>query len=201
MFESLKRNLEARGFRVSTFATAADAVSYLATAIQGTTVGFGGSVTLREMGLYPALSRRNRVSWHWEPTEGKTGAELLSEASRAEIYLSSVNAIAETGEIVNIDGTGNRVASIFYGHKTVYLVVGRNKVAPTAEEAVRRARNVAAPRNAQRLNRQTPCVASGGDRCYDCRSPERICRGLQVLWEAPGGAAYEVVLVDEDLGY
>ena len=104
-------------------------------------------------------------------------------------------------EIINIDGAGNRVASSIYGHKKVYFVVGRNKLAPTYDEALWRARNIASPKNAQRLNRKTPCAVKG-DRCYDCRSPERICRGLVVLYGPMlDMERVEVLLVKEELGF
>ena len=117
------------------------------------------------------------------------------------MYLSSVNAIAETGEILNIDGTGNRVAATLYGHKKLYLVTGVNKIAADYDAALWRARNIASPKNAQRLQKKTPC-ALHGDKCYDCSSPERICRGLVVLWEPVKGIGEtEVVLIGEALGY
>lgn len=197
-FSRVKQNLEARGFRVSVFATAAEAADYLDSAIDNTSVGFGGSVTLEQMGLYERLERHDRVNWHWRPTVD--GADALQAAMTAEHYITSVNGLAETGELINIDGTGNRVASTLYGHKKVWFVVGRNKLAPTYEEALWRARNIAAPKNAQRLKRKTPCAVKA-DHCYDCKSPERICRGLVVLWEAIGSMEMEVVLVDEALGY
>ena len=200
MMDALKKNLEARGFRVSVFGTAAEAADYLDAAIDGKTVGLGGSVTLRDMGVYERLFSHNEVFWHWAIPEGKTAAEMREAGARAEIYLSSVNGLAETGEIVNIDGTCNRIAAILYGHERVYLVVGRNKIAPDYESALFRARNIAAPKNAQRLSMNTPCAKSA-DRCYDCKSPERICRGLSVLWEKPLSGEYEIVLVDETLGY
>lgn len=197
-FSRVKQNLEARGFRVSVFAAAAEAVDYLDSAIDNTSVGFGGSVTLEQMGLYERLERHDRVNWHWRPTVD--GADARQAAMTAEHYITSVNGLAETGELINIDGTGNRVASTLYGHKKVWFVVGRNKLAPTYEEALWRARNIAAPKNAQRLGRKTPCAVKA-DHCYDCKSPERICRGLVVLWEAIGSMEMEVVLVDEALGY
>ena len=197
-FSRVKQNLEARGFRVSVFATAAEAADYLDSAIDNTYVGFGGSVTLEQMGLYERLERHDRVNWHWRPTVD--GADARQAAMTAEHYITSVNGLAETGELINIDGTGNRVASTLYGHKKVWFVVGRNKLAPTYEEALWRARNIAAPKNAQRLKRKTPCAVKA-DHCYDCKSPERICRGLVVLWEAIGSMEMEVVLVDEALGY
>lgn len=196
-FEKVRENLEQRGFRVSTFATAAEAAAYLDGAIDGATVGFGGSITVQEMGLYEKLGTHNQVIWHW-----KGDPDAHTRAAQAQVYIASANGLAETGEIINIDGAGNRVASTLFGHQRVYFVIGRNKLAPTFEEALWRARNIAAPKNAQRLNKKTPCAVKG-DRCYDCKSPERICRGLVVLWKPMMGMeeSTEIVLVDEDLGY
>ena len=194
-FETVKKNLEARGFSVRTFATAAEAAAYLNEAIDGKTVGFGGSVTLQDMGLYELLGSHNEVHWHWV-----NGQEERKTAMGTQVYLSSANGLAETGEIINIDGSGNRVASTLYGHEKVYLVIGRNKLAPTYDEALWRARNIASPKNAQRLGYKTPCAVKG-DRCYDCKSPERICRSLVVLWGPSMSLDTEIVLVDEELGY
>ncbi len=188
-------NLKARGFSVQTFQTAEEAAAYLNGAIDGKTVGFGGSVTLRDMGLYESLSTHNSVYWHWQETPISTG-----EAEKAQIYLSSVNGLDEEGDLINIDGNGNRVASMLYGHEKLYLVVGRNKLAGTYDEALWRARNIAAPKNAQRLQTKTPCAVNG-DRCYDCKSPARICRGLAVLWRPMSGMETEIVLIDQDLGF
>ena len=199
-FTNVKNALIARGFKVSCFETAKEAADYLNTQIDGTTAAFGGSVTLEELKLYELLSAHNTVLSHWHPSAGVTPDELRSRAAVSEHYLLSANGIAETGEIINIDGSGNRVASMLYGHKKVWIVAGRNKLAPTYDEALWRARNIAAPKNAQRLNRKTPCAVHA-DHCYDCKSPERICRGLAVLWEPMMGCVCEVVLVNEDLGY
>ena len=190
-----KENLEARGYAVQLFPDKESAAEYLNGAIDGTTVGFGGSVTLDQMGLFPALGRHNTVFWHWK----QNPADARASAANAAVYLSSVNALAETGEIINIDGAGNRVASTLYGHQKVYLVISRNKLAEDYESALWRARNIAAPKNAQRLNRKTPCAVKG-DRCYDCKSPERICRGLVTLWGPMLGMETEVLLIDQDLG-
>ena len=189
----LQKNLEERGFTVTRFDTAAQAADYLDAALDGKSVGIGGSVTIQEMGLAERLREHAQVLWHW-------AGSTTQDAAGAQVYLTSVNGAAETGELINIDGTGNRVASGLFGHKKVYFVVGRNKVAPDYDAALWRARNIAAPKNAQRLGRKTPCAAKG-DRCYDCKSPERICRALVVYWEKPGSMDMEVVLVDEDLGY
>ncbi len=199
-FDVLKENLEKKGYTVSVFATTAEATDYLDREISGKTVGFGGSVTLDKMGVYERLATHNECFWHWRVPEGSSELAMRDAGNAAAVYLSSVNGIAETGEIINIDGTCNRVAATMYGHERVYLVVGKNKIAPDYDAALWRARNVAAPLNAQRLARKTPCAAKG-DRCYDCGSAERICRALSVFWERPGGALVEVVLIDEELGY
>ncbi len=198
-FTNVKTALEKKGFKVSVFATAKDASEYLNKVVDGTTVGFGGSVTLNDMGLYESLSAHNEVHFHWKPEEGKTPDDIRIWAAHAEVYMLSVNALAETGEIVNIDGTANRIASSVYGHKRVFFVVGKNKLAPDFEKAVWRARNVASPLNAQRLNRKTPCAVDG--KCHDCSSPERICNAMTVLWKPTTGCEMEVVLVNADLGY
>ena len=191
--EKLRETLTARGYQVQCFDTAQQAADYLDGELDGTTVAFGGSMTLTEMGLYPRLSAHNQVIWHWEG--GST-----QDAMSVQVYISSVNGLAETGEIINIDGTGNRVASTLFGHQRVCLVVGVNKIAPDYDAALWRARNIAAPKNAQRLGAKTPCAVKG-DRCYDCKSPGRICRALTVLWEKPKGIpVMEILLVNQPLG-
>ena len=195
-FTKVQQALERRGYTVRTFAAAEEAAAYLDGAIDGKTVGFGGSATLDALGVYDKLAAHNTVIWHWK----QEANAARKAAMQTQVYLSSANGLAESGEIVNIDGTGNRVSATLFGHEKVYIVIGRNKLAPTYEEALWRARNIAAPKNAQRLGRKTPCAVHG-DRCYDCKSPERICRGLVVLWEAVANMEMEVVLIDQDLGY
>lgn len=199
-FTEIKMNLEKLGYKVSCFDTAKEAADYMDVQIDKTTVGFGGSVTLKEMGLYEKLSTHNKVTWHWVLPEGKTSADICKESRKANVYISSVNGIAKTGEIINIDGTCNRVSEIYYGHEKVFLVAGVNKIADEYDSALYRARNIAAPLNAKRLNMNTPC-AKEGNKCYNCNSPERICRGLSVLWGKPMNGEFEVVLINEKLGY
>ena len=198
-FENLKKQLEANGFTVSVFASGEDAASYLNREIDGKTVGMGGSMTITGLGLKESLGSHNTLYSHGF-TPGDP-AEVQKLAADAEIYLLSANAIAEdTGEILNIDGTGNRAASSLYGHKKVYFVAGKNKVSPDFHSALHRLRNVVAPKNAQRLGRRTHCAAKG-DRCYNCNSPERICRGLVVHYRKMNSMDMEVVLIDQELGY
>ena len=199
-FETVAASLKEKGYQVSVFETAAEACDYLNSQIHRTTVGFGGSVSLAEMGLFEKLSAHNDVRWHNRIPEGKTDRQMRDAAQDTEIYVTSANGLAETGEIINIDGTGNRVAETLFGHRKVYFVIGANKIAPDYDSALFRARNVAGPLNAQRLNKKTPCAVKG-DRCYDCKSPDRICKSLVVFWEKPWGSDYEIVLVNEKLGY
>ncbi len=199
MFETVTENLKKLGYGVSCFPTAQEACRYLDGQIDGTTVGIGGSMTVEEMGLYDCLASHNDVYWHWK-ADPAGNQETLKKAGQAEVYLTSANGLAQTGEIINIDGNGNRVAAMLYGHARVYIIVGKNKIAPDYDSALYRARNVAAPKNAGRIGAKTPCAVNC-DRCYDCDSPDRICKGLAVLWGPMRVGTFEVVLIDEDLGY
>jgi L-lactate utilization protein LutB len=200
MLHTLKKNLEALGYTVSVFETKEAAADYLDAQINGKTVGMGGSVTLRELDLYARLQSHNTVFWHLALEKGASVMQTRKDACRAEIYLTSVNAISEAGEIVNIDNTGNRVAAAAFGCEKVYFVLGENKLSPTLEDAVYRARNVAAPLNARRLGLATPCAVKA-DRCHDCDSPYRICRNLSIFLKKPTGCDYEIILIREALGY
>ncbi|MCI9588797.1 MAG: LUD domain-containing protein [Oscillospiraceae bacterium] len=197
-FEALKQTLEQNGFTVTVCATGAEAAAYLNRVIDGTTVGCGGSMTLRQLDLYRSLGMHNTLYYHGISEDPQ---EARRKAMTTEVYLLSANGIAEdTGEIINIDGTGNRVASTLFGHRRVYFVAGRNKVSPDFAAALHRVRNVVAPKNAQRLGCKTPCAVKA-DRCYNCKSPERICRGLVVHYQKMLSMEMEVVMVDEDLGF
>ncbi len=193
---ALKRN----GYQVSVFENKEEAAAYLNRQIDDTSVGIGGSITLQQLGIYESLSAHNQVSWHWYCADGQTPDQARHAAAQAKVYLASVNAISEDGELVNIDGHGNRLASTLYGHDKVCFVAGINKIAPDLAAAVKRARNTAAPRNAQRLDCKTPCAACG-DRCYDCRSQDRICNAMVIHYRKMTSCEMEVVLIKESLGY
>ena len=196
--ETAVKNLTAHGFSVRVYRTAQDAANAISQELSGKTVGFGGSVTLEQMQLFETLQKNNTVYWHWK----QTPAQALENARSAQVYLTSANAISETGEIVNIDGTGNRVASMLYGHEALYIVAGVNKFAPDLASAMDRARSIAAPLNARRLQRKTPCALAEPMRCHDCNSPERICRAMVIHMGVPSGfESCEVVLIGEELGY
>lgn len=198
-FEALQANLEKNGFAVSVFATKEEAAAYLNREIDNTTVGMGGSMTITQLDLKESLSAHNVVYSHGYTLCDPEQVQRL--AASAEVYILSANAIAEnTGEILNIDGTGNRVSSSLFGHKKVYFVAGKNKVSPDFDSAMFRMRNVVAPKNAQRLKRNTPCAAKA-DKCYNCSSPDRICKALVVFYQKVRSMDMEVVLIDEEVGY
>lgn len=193
-FEKLKKKLETNGFAVTHFATGKEAAEYLDSKIDGKTVASGGSVTIRDLGLMDMLSKHNVTKWHWE-------GDSLEECAVTDVYLLTANGMAETGEIINIDGTGNRIASSMYGHKEVYYIVSSNKIKPTYDEALWYAKNVVSPKNCQRLNRNTPCAVKA-DKCYNCSSPESICNVMSITYRKPGGiGSAEIIIVDESLGF
>ena len=195
----LQENLQKLGYSVHTFATKELACEYVSNLYESKTIGIGGSITIEQMGLYEKLNARNTVYWHLRSAPEDV-LQTRQNAVRAQIYLSSVNGISLNGEIVNIDNTGNRVAAATFGCEQVVFLIGKNKIAPSLEEAISRAQNIAAPKNAKRLGLKTPC-AERADKCYQCNSPQRICRNLSIFLKKPTGCHYEIVLIDEELGY
>ena len=199
LFENGMLNVDAickaftgRGFAFTYFPTAAEARAYLTDVCTGKSVSLGGSMTLQALGFPDAFRYGTAVHWHWV----RKGEYF----QKPDIYLSSANALSETGEIVNIDGTGNRVSATLFGPKQCIFVCGVNKLCPDLASAVERARNVAAPLNAKRLGAKTPCAADG--KCHDCKSPARICRAMAIHMGPPlGMEKCEVVLIGEALGY
>lgn len=194
--ERLKMNFENHGFKTAFFATGREAAEYLTGRIEGCKVAIGGSMSVKETGLSELLKQQNEVFWHWEVP----GNETLNAARGSDIYITSANGVSETGELVNIDGIGNRVSQTLYGPKKTYFLVGANKIEPDLAKAISRAKNIAAPKNAKRLNAGTPCAAKG-DRCYDCNSPDRICHSTVILERPSKGMEVEVVFVGESLGF
>lgn len=191
--------LERNGYRVTHFENKEDAAKYINSSIDGKSVGFGDSMTLMSMQMFELLSSHNRVVDPMHPVSGKSFNETALECLTTDIFITSVNAISETGQLVNIDGAGNRVAGSLFGHEKVYFIAGTNKLAPSLEDAIWRARNIAAPRNAMRLKLKTPC-AQKGDRCYDCSSSDRICNGMIIHYKKMEDMDMEVILINEELG-
>lgn len=191
--------LKKHGFSVKTFSTGAEAAAYLLETISPEeSVGIGGALTVKQLGMADSLAERgNTVHWHWNVGKDEAAA-ARSAALVANVYLCSANAVITDGRLLNIDGTGNRLAAMLYGPGRVYVVAGRNKLAGNYDEAMQRVKNVACPGNALRLGLDTPCAALGY--CTDCDSPRRMCRGTLLLERAPYGHSMEIILVNEDLG-
>lgn len=193
---ALKKN----NYEVSFFKTAEDASQYLESSLNDEYIGFGDSQTMFHMNLFDRLSSHNKVV---DPKHSASEEEFYDTAVKClttDIFFTSVNALSETGEMVNIDGTGNRVAGSLFGHKKVYFVASTNKIVPTLEAAIWRARNIAAPSNAKRLGIKTPCAVKG-DHCYNCSSQDRICNGLLIYYKKMSNTDMEIVLIDEKLGF
>lgn len=196
----LAESLKEQGYIVNIFSNKEEASEFLNGELDNKTIGIGGSQTVEQMKLYDSLAVHNTVYWHGHKPEEMTVMEARQAAFRAPVYISSVNAVSLSGDIVNIDATGNRVAAISFGPVDIYFIIGSNKITDDYESAMYRARNIAAPLNARRLNRNTPCALKA-DKCYDCSSPDRICRNFSVFHEKPFGARYHIILVNEVLGY
>jgi L-lactate utilization protein LutB len=164
-------------------------------------VGFGGSVTTRELGLATALQNKDVVILdHWK--EGLTREDIEKirvEHLICDLFISSANAITEKGEIVNIDGIGNRINSLTFGPKKVIIIAGYNKIVPDITAALERIKRVAAPMNAKRLNLPLPCVETGY--CVDCKSEARICRAISIMQRKPSASDISVFIINEILGY
>lgn len=201
--EKLVGNLKQRHYEAFFCPTAQEAVEKITGMIpEGSSVTWGGSMTIRDMGLTKALHNKEGLDiWDRDLAPSREEAqEIYRRAFYADYYLSSVNAMSEDGEIVNIDGNGNRVAAITFGPKRVILVVGINKVAQNLDAAISRARSLAAPANMMRFaDLNTPCKNDG--MCHDCKSPDSICNYIQIMRNSHPVGRHIVVIVGEELGY
>lgn len=201
--EKLVGNLKQRHYEAFFCPTAQEAVEKITGMIpEGSSVTWGGSMTIRDMGLTKALHNKDGLDiWDRDLAPSREEAqEIYRRAFYADYYLSSVNAMSEDGEIVNIDGNGNRVAAITFGPKRVILVVGINKVAQNLDAAISRARSLAAPVNMMRFaDLNTPCKNDG--MCHDCKSPDSICNYIQIMRNSHPVGRHIVVIVGEELGY
>lgn len=165
----------------------------------GSSISWGGSETIRKMGLVDAIHAADYVVYDRDLTQSnEEKQDIYRKAFSCDFYLSSANAISEDGVIVNIDGNGNRVAAITWGPKRVIFVIGINKVAQTVDAALARARSTASPINAARFNINTPCQTDGV--CHNCKSLDCICNYIHFLRHSPKGR-HIVVIVGEELGY
>ncbi|MCR2045545.1 lactate utilization protein [Anaerosalibacter massiliensis] len=194
------KSLREKGYKTKLYTNVEDAKKELIEKIDTSdTVGIGGSMTVFDMNIYEALIEKNvKTYWHWKASNEEV-KDIRDKADRANIYITSTNAITEDGKLVNMDGVGNRVASMFYGHDKVFIIVGTNKICKDYETAKDRIRNVAAPKNTERLVLDTPCRLTG--RCSDCKSSARICNIETIIHRKPADVDMTIFLIDEELGY
>jgi len=197
--ERTLRGLKKHGFEAEALPDRAECRARLLELIPaGATVGVPGSRTVRDTGIVEALkSRGEEVFDHWTAPAEDSLSVRKSQLS-CDVLLVSTNALTEKGELVNRDGIGNRVAAMVFGPRQVVVVAGRNKIVPDLEAAEERIRKIAAPRRAQELKLQTPCVAKG--ECQDCSHAQRICRATVIIHRRPSLTPMRVIVVDEDLG-
>ncbi len=165
-------------------------------------ISFGGSMTVVDTGLYDQIKKLNKVkvidTYDVQPPMAER-IERRRQALLTDLFITSANALTEEGEIVNLDGTGNRVAAMAFGPKNVIVLVGRNKICGDLDAATRRIKEYVAPVNAMRLKRKTPCAVTGT--CADCSSPERICSVWGITEKSSPKGRIHVILINEDLGY
>lgn len=197
--DALKKN----AFSAEYFRDRKEAVDFIKAQVAfANTVGIGGSMTIAQLGLHNQLTAMGKDVYNHN-LPGLTPPEkieIMRKAMLTDIYLCSANAITTNGEIINIDATGNRVATMLFGPKRVIVVAGRNKIIEgDFNIAIKRVKDWASPPNAKRLSFKTPCAETGF--CSNCNSPERICRVISIIERKPRLTDFMVVLINEDLGF
>ena len=198
--EILVKNLRSRHYDAYFCETKADALAKALELIpKGATVGWGGAMSAKQIGLLDAVNAgdynaidRDKTS---TPEERK---KAMKSCLLADVFITGANALSLDGQMVNIDGVGNRVAAIVYGPESILVIAGMNKVMDTLEAAVIRARTIAAPMNKQRFPHQTPCEITGA--CGDCKSEGCICNQILITRNSKPAGRIKVILVGEDLG-
>lgn len=190
------------GFRTVGFDSRDQALAFLLEeAASAQTIGFGGSMTLTELGLaerIAALGKQTLI--HGQPGLTPEQRRTIMQAQLGcDLFFTSTNAVTQDGILVNIDATGNRVCSMAFGPKKVWIVAGSNKVTVDLHGALQRIKVTAAPANARRLGFKTPCASTGV--CCDCDSPDRICRMTTIIERKPRATDIGICLINENLGY
>ena len=197
----LVKNLKSRHFEAY---YCPDSASALAKALElipeGASVGWGGALSAQQIGLIDAVKSGNFAAIDRDAaTTPEERTQALKRCLTADVFLCGANARSLDGQMVNIDGTGNRVAAIAYGPDTILVIAGMNKVCDTLDDAVTRARTVAAPMNKQRFPFETPCEVTGA--CADCKSEESICNQILITRNCRPAGRIKFVLVGEELGF
>lgn len=202
ILERTKESLESKGYEVYIVNDEVEAREKVLSIVKkGSKVGCGGSQTLSQCGILDAL-RNGDYDFYDRYKEGLSNEDIKSihkNALLSDFYLTSTNALTEGGELVNLDGLGNRVAAMIYGPENVIVIAGENKITKDIESAYTRVRNYASPINCKRLNKTTPCVRAAT--CLNCSNEGRICNQLVVTYRQNTPNRVKVVLVKKELGY
>lgn len=195
------KNLESRNMEAYFVKTKEEALKKALELIpEGSSISWGGTASAKEIGLLDAVHEGNYEVYDREEAQTpELKNEIAHKALDCDFFIGSTNALAENGVMVNIDGNANRVAAFAFEPKNVLLIVGMNKVVKSEEDAMSRARNEAAPINAQRFGLDTPCSKNG--MCYDCKSPDCICCQILITRYSRAAKRIKVILVDENLGF
>lgn len=200
-FIKLKKNFKSRNIGVQYFETLESVKSFILNIIPlKCTVGIGHSVTLQKIDITNTLLERGNIVYDKELGKSREESkELKRKALITDWYITGSNAISIGGQIVNVDHSGNRVAAITFGPDKVIIVVGKNKIVDTVDEAIRRVKNVACPLNAKRAGFNPPCVTL--NKCVDCVSKERVCNSLSIIEGQSDGDRIKLFIVDEECGF
>jgi hypothetical protein len=202
-----KRAVEAlnkRGFSAHFVETQAQAKAMILKEIPpGATVGVGGSVTVRGLGVLEELKARgHKVLDHWEIPHSavEESFQMRRAQQTSDVFLASSNAITLEGQLINTDGSGNRINALTFGPRKAIVVAGVNKIVPNLERAIQRIKEIGVPLNSKRLQVNPPCIQAG--KCVDCRVPQRACRITSIIeWKPPFFSDYLVIIIGENLGY
>lgn len=193
-------NFNKRGFEAYYCPTKEDALAKAISLIpEDHVVSWGGSVSINDIGLRPYVLEHRQVIDRDTAKTPEERKELLRKALLCDTFIMGTNAATEDGQLYNIDGTGNRVAALIFGPKQIVVIVGMNKVEPTLDAAITRARSVASPMNMQRFSKKTPCAITG--MCADCLSPDSICNQMVRTRRCAPAGRIKVILVGENVGF
>jgi hypothetical protein len=202
MYEALIKAFRMNRIKVELFKTKSELLRYLdQNIIEGTTVGVGDSMTLEVLEVYHLLREKdvNFLDKYNQQLIKSEKKQLYMDNFFADTFISGVNAITENGKIINLDGNGSRVAPIIYGPKKVFLIAGTNKIVKNEQEAIQRIKKVAAPLDAVRLGKNTPCTKLGY--CIECKSADKICNYLTTIQGQFDEKRIELLIIEGAYGY
>lgn len=204
--QKVKNNLEKNNFEAHIAQTLDEArdlvIKKMVEELQPKSISFGGSMTVVECGIYDSIKKIKNLEVIDTYDTTVSSSEKMDRRRRSllvDLYITGTNALVENGVLVNLDGMGNRVAAITFGPKNVVIVVGRNKIVSDMEEAMIRVKEFAAPVNAIRLRRKTPCTKTA--ECENCSSPERICNMWSIIEKSAPKGRIKIILINQDIGF